>query len=121
MADGSDRREFHRANIPTSIEYRMVEEQGVGLHPGILTDLNASGLQFSGELSLESGTRIEVHLQLPNRTKPYQFQGEIVWMRPAHSGLTEYGVQFVDVTPDQQFEIDDLVRFLMHPPHPGAS
>ena len=121
MVDGNDRREFHRAKVPTSIEYRIVEEQGVGFHQGILTDLNAGGLQFAGELSVELRTRLELRLQLPSRTKPYQFQGEVVWARPAHSSLTEYGVQFVDVTPDQQFEIDDLVRFLIHPPHPGAS
>ena len=118
---GYERREFPRAKVPTSIEYRITEEQGADLHPGVLTDLNASGLQFTGERPIESGTRLDLHVQLPSRTQPYQFQGEIVWVRETRSGLTEYGVQFVDVTPDQQFEIDALVRFLMQPPHPKES
>ena len=116
----SDRREFPRTKVPTALEYRVASDLGADLHPGVLTDLNASGLQFTGERYLGTGTRLELQLRLQSRSQPYQVHGKIVWVRETRSGLTEYGVQFVDVTPDQQFEIDSLVRFLMQPPHPGA-
>lgn len=117
----SNRREFPRAKVSTALKYREVNELGTNVHPGVLTDLNAGGLQFTGERRIESGARLELHLKLLSQSQPYRITGEIVWVRDARSGLTEYGVQFIDVTPDQQFEIDELVRFLMQAPHPEGS
>ena len=116
-----DRRGFPRAKVPTAVEYRVTGELGSEWLLGVLVDLNARGLQFTGERRFETGTRLDVQLPLENRSEPYGFSGEIVWTREERSGLTEYGMQFIDVTPDQQFEIDELARFLMQPPHPKGS
>jgi hypothetical protein len=48
-------------------------------------------------------------------------QGKVVWSRLLGSGVSENGVQFMAMTPEQHEHVDGLVRFLMKkspPPTP---
>ena len=63
---------------------------------------------------LDKGVRLEFHVALPTRKEPYLFRGQVVWSEPTAAELKkEYGVVFLDATPEKQAEIDELVEFLL--------
>lgn len=114
-----EQRRYRRVKLNASLSYQL--EQALSdphRHPGILTDINAGGFRFAGSHPITPGTRLHAQLRLPNRPEPYRLNGEVVWLRPSH-GVTEYGVAFVDVSPEQQADIDELVQFLLKPLTPS--
>lgn len=83
---------------------------------GVMTDLSAGGLRLTGTYPFETGDRVEVELLLPIRPDPFLFVGEVRWHKPVAADLSEYGMVFVEVSPEQQFELDGLVQFLRQRP-----
>ena len=83
---------------------------------GMATDISAGGLRMRTEEQLQVGEQLEFKLLVPVRPEPYLLFGQIVWKREPAPARVEYGVAFVDVTPDKQAEIDALVEFLRKRP-----
>jgi hypothetical protein len=75
-------------------------------------DISAVGIRFQGEELFEVSEPLELQIDLPNAREPLLLQGQVVRNQPLSSGMTDYAVEFVDVTLIQQAAIDTLVSFL---------
>ena len=115
--DPKQKRRHQRISLPLSIKYRIQGELGVSWREGLLVNLSAGGLRFTSDMlssaQLFAGQRLELQWSLENRPDPYAFQGEIVWTHDTVSRLVECGVEFFDITPDQELELGQVVEFLM--------
>lgn len=116
---GRDQRRFDRIPQPFEAKCRRAQEP---LKPWITVltrDLSAAGMCVQSDERYEIGALLDVQIELPNVPGVLHLQGRIVWQRG--SAAVEYGVEFVDITPDQQAQIDEIVQFLKkrhHPPGP---
>jgi len=127
-----EKRQFHRVGLKVPMKYLLIGEFREIWRPATILDLGAGGLRFESEHCFESGSRVGglrfesehcfesgsrvmFSTTLPLRPEPYEFVGEVLWERRV-GGVYEYGVVFVEVTVDQQSEIDQLVQFLRQTP-----
>ena len=108
---GDDRRQFLRVTLASTIQYRMLEEPGSIKFTGLLQDIGAGGLRFTAQQPLEQGAALELTLKLPMKDGSLVLPGEIVWVRPLKVD-TEYGVRFIELSPDTQYDLDELIQFL---------
>ena len=81
-------------------------------------NISASGIRLFSRQLFESGTALELQLKLPlsKGIKEFAVGGTVVWTNSPAAGVTEVGVQFDNLTTDQQAEIDDFVQFLLEHP-----
>ena len=75
-------------------------------------NLSAVGVRLRSADPFEPGTTLEIQLQLPSMPQPVIVCGQVVWTQMHASGVSENGVEFVDVSPEQGLQIDQLVQFL---------
>ena len=107
-----ERRRFPRLAHALDMRYRLAG--GVG-EPwcGVQTmNLSASGIRFRGDEALDQGAMLELQMTVPEMGPLLSLRGAVVWTQLQASGVNELGVQFLDLTPLQQSQIDRLVRFL---------
>jgi hypothetical protein len=115
---GQDQRRFDRILQPFEVKCRRANEP---LKPWITTltrDLSAAGMCVQGSERFEVGALLDVHIELPGVPGVLHLQGRVVWQKGT---AVEYGVEFIQITPDQQAQIDELVQFLKKrhkPPDP---
>jgi len=108
---GSERREYERLEWRFPIQYRRV---GGLLDPwrnGFLLNLSAGGFRVTAEEQFDAGTKLEFQITLPIRPDPYSLVGEVISEATLTSGM-EYGVVLRELSPDKQYELDELVQFL---------
>ena len=108
---GAERRQFLRVTLASAIQYRVLEEPGSARYEGILQDIGAGGLRFTAQQPMEQGTALELIIKLPMKDGSLTLTGEVVWAQPLKVD-TEYGVRFVELSPDAQYELDELIQFL---------
>jgi len=109
---GPERRKDPRAPVWLAARYHLVEEAPDLWYMGTITDLSAGGLRMAGDRRLEPGAKLDLEIALAHRPEPVRLKGEVVWVRSLASG-SEYGVMFIELSPDQQVELDELVQFLI--------
>ena len=109
---GQERREYRRADLRFVIKYRRAGALMDLWRDGTMTDLSAGGLRFSTEELIDQGVTLEFQILLPIRKDPYVLVGQVVSEAPSEPQRSEYGAAFVDVSPDKQVEVDELVQFL---------
>jgi uncharacterized protein (TIGR02266 family) len=107
-----ERRHFHRIPHAFEVQYRRQGELGESWRAVNTVNLSAGGIRIRCEDLFEGGTLLELSIQLPNAREPLVLQGCVIWSRTQASGVTEYGVEFLDVTPERRVQIDNLVEFL---------
>ena len=115
-----ERRDFGRAPVPFDVRYRIYGELGESWHALTTMNISAGGMRFRAEDLIEVGACLEIEIGLPGSPAPLVVQGKVVWSRLLGSGVSENGVQFMAMTPEQHEHIDGLVRFLMKKPPPPA-
>lgn len=117
---GEERRDFSRAPVPFDIRYRIYGELGESWREITTLNISAGGMRFRSDDLIEVGIQLEVQIALPSAPAPLIVRGRVAWSRLLGSGVSENGVQFTNVTPEQLEQIDGLVRFLMKksPPPP---
>lgn len=108
---GSERRRFPRAPQPLEVRYRVGEVES-GWHVTTALNVSAGGVRFRSELVIEQGTKLEVRLVMPGLEEPLELLGLVVWSRLQTPEVQELGVEFLNVTPEQQVQIDQVVSFL---------
>jgi len=115
----AERRKDRRVEFTFPVKYRLVGKFLEMWQEGRIADLSAGGLRLMTSQFIERGEELELQVQLPMQQGPYVLVGRAVWRKetPTHH---EYGVAFVDVTPEKQIGIDGLVRVLSQE-HPPAS
>ena len=76
-----------------------------------LLNLSAGGLRFRAEEVLEKNTLLAIDVKIPGLREQITIKGRVAWSTMHASGVVETGVEFLDVSPDQQFQIDNIVQF----------
>jgi len=117
-----ERRQFFRVSIPFDAKYRFFGELTQGWRTVRTLNLSAGGMRFKSSDLLEVGGFVEVQIQLPSEREPLMLRGRLAWSQAQASGVTENGLEFIEVTPQQQAKIDELVDFLkkgIAPPNPS--
>ena len=109
----SERRRDPRASLPTAVKYRLADLPEDLWRSATIGNLSAGGLRLRTAQALKVGMRVELEITLPDRIEPYYLKGAIAWVKATPRAVQEYGLSFVDVTPERQFQIDQLVQFLM--------
>ena len=113
MPGRSERRIFPRVDYPCPLKFRFAGELvELSWREGVVLNFGAGGLGFTTPQLVEEGSELAFRIYLPTRSEPYELRGRIIWSRDSADQLMEYGAEFVNVTPDKQVEIDELVRFL---------
>jgi len=80
---------------------------------GTIVDLSAGGFRLTTTQVLDEDVKLEFEIRLPARAERYVLYGQIVWAKDIAADLKEYGVVLVDITPDNQAQLDELVQFLL--------
>ena len=77
----------------------------------ITADLSAGGMSFESGQLVEEGSCVELELPLPGAAD-VTLRGRVVRAAPKGPGAADIAVEFLDVSPEQQAQIDTLVQFL---------
>ena len=77
-------------------------------------DLSAGGLRLMTMEPIEVGMKLQFEISLTVRKDPFILLGRVVWERQVGKG-SECGVEFTDISPDVQMEIDRLVELVSRP------
>lgn len=121
-----ERRSFHRAIQPIEAKYRVQGNFSTTWAVGALVNISAGGMRFRAEELLDKNVLIEVEAKIPGAREVLTVKGMVIWSSLQASGVAEMGVQFSELTHQQQFHIDNLVNFLRsnatqrNPPPPAS-
>ncbi len=107
-----ERRRFSRVQQPLDAQFRLYGELTSSWRSARTLNISANGLRFRSEDTLAPGTAIEIQIPLPGMREPLVVRGMVAWAQMQASGVTESGVEFMELSPDTQAQIDELVRFL---------
>ena len=107
-----ERRRFHRIPQPIDARYRVSGEFSLAWAKGNLVNISASGLRFRAEELLEKGAMVEIEAKMPGLKELLIVNGMGVWSSLQAAGVAEMGIEFSEVTVQQQYQIDSLVSFL---------
>lgn len=107
-----ERRRFVRIPQPFEAKYHRLGELSEVWRQMMTVNLGAGGIRFRSTEVLQAGDRLEVQIQLPGGREPLYMEGRVIWSLMQASGVTEHGVEFSDLTPEQQAQIDEVVAFL---------
>jgi hypothetical protein len=109
---GAERRRFDRVTQPFGARYRRYGDLAGGWRQIKTLNISASGLRFRDDDVLEQMTVLEVEIPLATSVAPLVLRGQVVWREGLASGVNEYGVEFIEMNPEQTLQIDTLVQFL---------
>ena len=112
-----DRRRFRRILEEMEVRYRTTAEMlGEFWRAARILDLSAGGLRIETEGLLEGGEILELHVRLAGLRDPLILRGRVVWSAPRSQGFSEHGIEFFDLTHQEQGRIDEFVQFLRRSP-----
>ena len=109
---GEEQRRFPRAQASIEAQCRPLGGFSELWRTVRTLDLSATGMRVCSEEPFEFWTTLTIRLQVPGSREPLEFRGRIARSTALPSGETETGVEFVDLNPEQQMQLDKLVRFL---------
>ena len=78
-------------------------------------DVSAGGILLRGEMLADPGDVLDIALLMPGG-KEQLLRGRVIRVKEWGPGMFESAVEFVNVSPDQQADIDQLVQFLKKGP-----
>lgn len=78
----------------------------------VTTDLSAGGAGFAGEGDYDVDNALEIKIQMPTMREPLVLRGRVARSRTMPTGTVECAVEFVDMSPHQRAELDELIEFL---------
>ncbi len=107
-----ERRHFQRVVQSFDARYRTFGSLGEPWRIFRTVNVSATGLRFRSSDLIELGMTLEIELDLPCLKEPLVVRGHVVWSQAMASGVTENGAEFVDLSPEQSRQIDELVKFL---------
>ena len=107
-----ERRQFSRVPQLFDVQYRLTGTLGESWRETKTSNVSAGGIRFRSEETLELGDSLEIRIELPGMRERLVLNGRVIWNQLQASGVMEHGVQFLDLKPEQQLQIDNLVQFL---------
>lgn len=108
----SERRRFPRVTQTVDARYRISGGFGESWRMLRVLDLSAVGMRAQCEEPMEMMTDLEIRIQFPGLRQPMEIHGQVVRSTALPSGVAEAGIDFLDMNPEQQLLLDELVRFL---------
>jgi c-di-GMP-binding flagellar brake protein YcgR len=109
---GRERRRFGRTPHPVEIAYRLHSDLTSPWTRAIAVNLSAGGVRFRCQEPFQAGDELQLRLQLSGSQRPVEVEGQVIWNQLQASGVNEVGLEFFNVTAQQQLQIDELVQFL---------
>ena len=109
---GDEQRGFVRMPLPFNTWCRVYGTLSDTWHPVAMLDLSAGGMSFTSESLFESDGSVQVKIQVPGDSQALLRRGVLRRCKIRGTNFSECGLEFLDVTPEQQAKIDELVRFL---------
>jgi len=106
-----ERRQFHRVAQTLEGRYRVSGEFTSAVKPMTLLNLGAGGVRFRGSELLEKHQMIEIEAAVPGLRGTLVVKGRVAWSAMRASGVAETGAEFMEISPDQRFQIDKIVQF----------
>jgi hypothetical protein len=97
-----------KVRVGLEVLANVVPEGGFPLL-GKTSNVSSSGMLLEVSAALDIGTKLRVELFVPGKATKLQVDGEIIRQGNARGERHEYGVRFVDLSPEAEFE---LARFL---------
>jgi hypothetical protein len=116
----AERRQFDRVGEAFEVKFRKRSQLGEVWKPATVLNLSAGGMRIQSPELLKTGQALELQLALPTLRGPLTLYAAVAWSQLLAAGVTEYGVAFAELSPDQQVAIDELVQFLLKRSHPAA-
>ena len=116
---GSETRKFARVPLPLDAQCRRYNDIAQSWRPIGILDLSAVGMGFTIDEMVEIGEKVQLKIQLPTTTSSLEVFAQIRWQQSSGTA-TQVGIEFLDLTEEQQTALDGLVRFLdkQRPPQP---
>lgn len=109
---GAERRRFSRVPLSLTVQCRPFGGFAELWQTVQALDLSAVGMRVRSEEPFGFWTTLETRIQIPSLREPLEVRGRVVWSQTPPTGLMEMGIEFIDVSPEQQEQIDELVQFL---------
>ena len=109
---GSEQRRFDRVTASFEVECRRAGSLSETWRRMTVDNLSAGGLTFCSEELFESGEPLEMQVRLPSLRAPLLIRARVVRTESLAPGRCRCAVEFVELTVDQQTQIDELVQFL---------
>ena len=115
---GKEQRRFDRIPETFSARCRPAGSLQEPWRSVVTLDLGAGGMSLQSEQLFDAEDRVDIEMRLPGILEGLILRGRVVRSRPLAPGTVDVAVEFLDVTPDEQARIDELVQFLKKPTHP---
>ena len=112
---GQEQRQFDRVPQAFMVRCRPLGSLAAIWQTMLTLDVSAGGIFLKGEMMADAGEMLEIELPIPGN-QAQMLRGRVVRAKELGPGTFEYAVEFVEVSPDQQADIDELVQFLKQGP-----
>lgn len=76
-------------------------------------DFSLTGARFRSPHWLQTGALLELSILNPKAVHPFTLRARVIWDKAYPSGVLEYGITFIEVTPEQQQQLEKLVETLL--------
>ncbi len=107
-----ERRQFPRIWEMVDVKYRIAGDISTSWVSVMTTNLSAGGMRFRNVTPIEPGTQLILQFILPGMAEPISVNAMVIWKEMQASGVSDCAVEFGNVSPEEQQQIDGLVQFL---------
>ncbi len=98
-----EKRGFPRLKLKVPLQFRNILKPQEPFAGSLSQDVSASGARISSSSFLPKEARLVLLLSLPGTLKPIRAIGRVVWMQQQRlSEGYDGGIQFVEITPEDQ-------------------
>jgi len=102
-----ERRERTRFPVRIDVNYR----HGDTYLYSRSSNVSELGIFLVSENPAQKGARLALEFHIPHVRNPISVTGKVAWVEDGQSGAERgMGIQFVDLTPEQQKQIRSLIR-----------
>ena len=109
----TERRRFSRASQPFGARCRLYGDLMESWKTIRTVNISAVGMRFRSAMLFDPGAKLEIEIDLPALHEPLVLHAQVVWSETIASSVTENGIEFIDLAPELEERIDDLVKFLV--------
>ena len=110
---GQEQRRFARVTQQLPAQCRSYGSLSSTWRNVMTADLSAVGVRFMGDELLDLESSVEFQLLLSTFHEPLVVRGRVVRSQMLPTGQVESAIDFMDMIPEQQERIDQMVRFLL--------
>ena len=115
LTSGRDRRQFERVLVDLEVDYRC-EDTFLFAY---ITDISAMGIFVQTRSPEPAGTKLNMRFMVPGQNRPFELEGEVIWVNPYRPGDREnlnpgMGVRFHHTSPKTRSRLLEIVRAIAY-------